>query len=194
MKQVEKIDSAKVFRGGVFLCGVFLLAVLVFASSTAQNSTIKFERDKTGVRVPVGFTPRSILADTLYHYHHWFDRGYSGYKPDTTLTERLKEAFTDDIKLLVFYGTWCSDTRRELPRLMKILDTVGFPKERVKLCAVNRAKESGDDFAKKHGLKLVATVIIYKDGEEFGRIIETPKLSLESDMLQILKRLHNETQ
>ncbi len=167
---------------------IFLFVVVFIATSCGQEPEVKFERDSTGQQIPIGFTPRSILSDTLHSYHRWFDRGYARYVPDTALVEPLRGALTDGVEILVFYGTWCSDTRRELPRLMKILDTVGFPEENVKYCGVNRAKRSGDDFAKKHDVRRVATFIIYKDGEELGRIIESPTKSLESDLLHILIR------
>ena len=195
VQETQKVNETRPFQTLVFLLELFLLGAIVFAPSSAQDYTTKFERDsKTGEQIPIGFTPRRILADTLYRYHNWFDKGYSRYKPDVTVSERLKEAFTDDIDLLVFYGTWCSDTQRELPRLMKILDTVGFPERRLKLCAVDRAKQSGDAFAKHHKVKRVATVIIFRNGEELGRIIESPKVSLEFNMLQLLKGEVNEAE
>lgn len=184
---MDRTNMLNCYRFSLSLCRVFLLAVLFSGSSTAQDSVVKFEKDKRGQRIPIGYTPRSILVDTSYSYHRWFDRGYSDYTPDTTVTDRLMDAFTDDVELLIFYGTWCSDTRRELPRVMNILDTVGFPQEKVKLYAVNRSKQRGDEFARKHGLTFVPTVIFYKDGKEVGRIIEEPKLDIESDMLQILE-------
>lgn len=188
MKTGEGIHAVKLLRGSLFLYKIFLVIVFAFAPGAAQHSTTKFERDaKTGDQIPIGFTPRDILADTLYSYHRWFNRNYSGYSIDTALTTQLKGALTDDIELLVFYGTWCSDTRRELPRLMKILDAVGFAQDRVKMCAVDRAKLSGDDVATRHKVKRVATIIVYRSGKELGRIIEKPKLGLESDMLQILR-------
>ncbi len=36
-------------------------------------------------------------------------------------------------------------------------------------------------------VKLVPTLIIYKGEKELGRIIESPKVSLEADLLEIIK-------
>lgn len=188
MGQRENINGTIFFRTRAFLCEIFPLLLILFALSPAQDSKVRFERDpKRGEQIAIGLTPRSILRDTMYSYYRWFNRGYSGYAPDTNLTARLKEALTGDVELLVFYGTWCSDTKRELPRLMRILDAAGFPESRLKMFGVNRAKQTGDDYAKDHDIKLVPTVIIYKEGKELGRIIEKPKLGLEPDMLEILK-------
>jgi hypothetical protein len=44
-------------------------------------------------------------------------------------------------------GTWCEDSHRDFPRLMKILEEVKYPENKLTIIAVNRKKESptGDE-------------------------------------------------
>jgi hypothetical protein len=41
---------------------------------------------------------------------------------------------------------------------------------------------------KYYGITAVASIIVYRDGKEIGRIIESPEESLETDLLAILKK------
>jgi thiol-disulfide isomerase/thioredoxin len=121
----------------------------------------------------------------------WFDDGYESYVPSPEIVSALREAAPGRFELTVFFGTWCGDSRRELPRLVKILDAIEFPRERLRLVAVDRA----DDAVKRspggeeRGLEVyrVPTVIVSRAGTEVARIVEHPRLSLERDLLAIAR-------
>ncbi len=85
-------------------------------------------------------------------------------------------------------GTWCSDSRREVPRFYKILDELNYPEEKVELINVDRNKVGIENSVDSLNIELVPTFIIYSKGEEIGRIIETPKESLEKDLAKILNK------
>ncbi len=84
-------------------------------------------------------------------------------------------------------GTWCSDSQREVPRFYKILTDAGYNDKRVKIIAVDKSKEAIVVDIKNLDIEKVPTFIIYKDDIEVGRIIETPKKSLEKDLWKIVK-------
>ena len=90
----------------------------------------------------------------------------------------------------MFFGTWCGDSHREVPRLLKILDAVKYPEQRLTLVAVNRKKETPDGEDVPYNIKRVPTIIVQnKYGKEVGRIIESPNSgSLENDLLEILNK------
>lgn len=54
--------------------------------------------------------------------------------------------------------------------------------------ALDTNKTSPDYDAKANNVTNVPTTIIYRKGNEIGRIIESPKLSLEEDLLIILSK------
>ncbi len=118
-------------------------------------------------------------------YGNWFDARYKKYKVKDTQIKDLKSQL-NAIDIKIFMGTWCSDSRREVPRFYKIMEVVEFPSENIELIAVDRVKTTPDHLETGLNIIRVPTFIFYKNGEELGRIVENPIESLEADMLRIL--------
>jgi hypothetical protein len=85
-------------------------------------------------------------------------------------------------------GTWCSDSRREVPRFMKIIESLGYDKKRLRFIGVDSYKEAPVHNFDSLNIERVPTFIFYNDKIELGRIIEYPLTSLERDMLVILNK------
>ncbi len=69
----------------------------------------------------------------------------------------------------------------------KILDEVHYPKDSVKIYTVDRGLHGYKGDVKPFDVERVPEFIFYRDGKEIGRIVESPKETLEKDMLKILK-------
>ena len=88
-------------------------------------------------------------------------------------------------------GTWCPDSRREVPRFMRVMDAWHFPVEKLIFIGVDDAKQSPVGEYNSLDIQRVPTFILYKNNIEAGRIIENPKTSLEQDMVDILAGMNN---
>ena len=89
-------------------------------------------------------------------------------------------------------GTWCSDSRREVPRFYKIMDSTGYDSNKINLIMVGRQLKDITGAVAKYNVELVPTIIFYENGAEKGRIVEAPKETLEKDIVSILKgKLNN---
>lgn len=131
-----------------------------------------------------GFTSNS--------FNTWFSKNYEAYQPDEAIVQKLQRKLKK-YSITVFMGTWCGDSKREVPRLYKVLETANFPKEKLRIIGVNNArssyKQGPNNEEKGMNIHRVPTIIVYnKKGKEVGRIVEHPVESLEADLLLICKK------
>jgi hypothetical protein len=87
----------------------------------------------------------------------------------------------------VFLGTWCSDSRREVPRFWKALDLAGpsVPFE-IHYIGVDEDKKEPAGRQAKDDIRYVPTFIVRRNGQEVGRIVEESPGGVEKDLLALL--------
>ncbi len=124
-------------------------------------------------------------------FAEWFDSGYSDYASQANAVARLAEAVADDaLSIEIFFGTWCQDSQREVPRVLRILDDAQVPESRVSLYALsdNPGVFKTTPGGREHELLVhrTATIVILRDGVEVGRLVEKPDATLEDDLIAIL--------
>lgn len=118
--------------------------------------------------------------------HPIFDIYTKRYSPDSTSIKYLSQ-LTDSIKIYVLFGTWCHDSKKQVPAFMKILEVANNDVIEAEYIALTREKSDAEGFAKLWQLKFTPTFIIYRNGIEYGRIIEEPSKKMELDLVEILK-------
>ena len=107
-------------------------------------------------------------------------------QPDLETALLLESAF-DGAEVIVFLGTWCSDSRRELPRLWRALDDIGADHpDQIHYIGVDRDKQEPSELLAGHELLYVPTFIVRRDGREVGRIVEVSPDGIERDLLALL--------
>jgi len=164
----------------IFFIIALAAGLLVSCASTKKVSV------KPNEHMEVGWTPRTVFQSPSYAA--WFDTCYTAYQPQTEYIDRLKD-FKENIDLIVVYGTWCSDSKREMPRFFKIMDAIEFPSDHITLIAVDRTMQVPPGISKEYNITNVPTFILKYRGIEIGRIIESPKTTLEEDLVDILSPL-----
>ncbi len=117
----------------------------------------------------------------------WFDSAFAEYKPDAEALSRLPGVFSG-VRVKCFLGTWCSDSKREVPRFFKVLKEAGLSDSVVTMIGVDRQKFSLDGSSMVYRVERIPTFIIFRNGVEVGRIVEAPHESLERDMLNLLEK------
>ena len=135
-----------------------------------------------------------MSADEVLHHDSAYGDGFSAYEPDLGAVELI--AFTEtEIAIEVVWGSWCSDSDRELPHFFKILDRarevrarlgLGELPIRIEFVAVDREKTEPADMLEGKFIERVPTFIVRRDGKEVGRIIETPQGLLEEDLAVLI--------
>ena len=183
------------------LAGCIFLILFLFSCSSARKNTrikqgdMKSETSETTIDYSeqstwlLGYFNPSQLK--VFPHESWYIKGFNAYQPDSEATGRLVNLIDSGLTITIVMGTWCPDSRREVPRFMKILDNLNFPVERLKFIGVDDVKISPVEEYFSLDIKRVPTFIFYKNKIEAGRIIENPVTSLEQDMENILKGIEN---
>ena len=161
---------------------VYLLFVLLMAScaSTPKNPATKNSRgDLVGVATVNDFKQEPFG-------NKWFNNRYANYKTDANTIEKLKP-FLKGVKIKGFMGTWCGDSKREVPKFYKILDDANFKQKNIELVTVDRRKKA-NGLEEGFNVLRVPTFIFYKDGKEIGRFVEhtVNGNKTEADFLKIV--------
>ncbi|MGV8039887.1 MAG: peptidylprolyl isomerase [Thermoanaerobaculaceae bacterium] len=92
-------------------------------------------------------------------------------------------------ELVVAMGTWCGDSREQVPRLQAILAALGerSPFAAPRLVGVDRSKWIDRELYPFGQVELVPTIVVTVGGSEIGRIVETPASGkIEKDLARIL--------
>ena len=119
-------------------------------------------------------------------YKVWFNTNYKTYIVDTETLKNIKNKQLKNLKIIAFMGTWCHDSNREIPRLLRVVEEMGIA-DQLDLYGVDVNKTSQLEREKGFNIRKTPTIIFLRDGEEIGRILEKPKISFEQAFEKILK-------
>jgi len=166
------------------------------AAEQADNNDVSSSVDTEATITPVVIDENLmgvIGVDDLRRFGGgWFDRNFNEYEPDAKAVSHLSGVISD-VNVICYLGTWCSDSKREVPRFFKALKEAGLPDSVVTMIGVDRQKFSLDGSSMVYRIERVPTFIFFRNGVEVGRIVESPHESLERDMLNLLgKNSHDE--
>lgn len=162
---------------------LFILCILPIINF-AQNLNQKIIEPKKQEEILIGLCDETGLK-TVGEFGIMFPLEYNYYKPAEQYMSVLKDKLSG-YKITIVFGTWCGDSKEQMPRFFKILDMAGYDNTALKLIAVDRDRKAGSMDIADLKIEKVPTIILYKDGKEVGRIIETPKSSLEQDLTEMM--------
>lgn len=165
-----------------------IFAILCLSLHFSFSQTLNhIELDKKGNEVLLGEINKNGLTNNTFN--SWFSKNHKDYIVNKGITKKLKDSLSL-YEIKVFLGTWCGDSKKEVPRFYKIIEASKFPKSQLQVIAVNRTedayKQSPDGEEKGLNIHRVPTFIFYRNGKEVNRIVEHPKETLERDMLSIV--------
>jgi thiol-disulfide isomerase/thioredoxin len=131
----------------------------------------------------LGITTLSALKTKPYKT--WFNKQLRNYSPDKKVVTQLQPKL-NGVTITVVMGTWCGDSKEQVPRFYKVIKRCNYNTNNVTLICTDRTKTTPDHLEQGKNIEKVPTFIFYKQGKEIGRIIETPTISIEADMLNIV--------
>jgi len=149
-----------------FLCFILLLSISVYGTLELLGPLSKEE--------------------ILENFPDW-QVEVASYVPNQEVIEKL-QAIPSEIKIEIFLGTWCSDTKRNVSAYFKIMDMVDNPLFMTTYIGIPKDNDSRKPFIEGKNIVKVPTFIVSIDNQEKGRIIEDPIKSVEEDLLDIINK------
>ncbi|HJS54442.1 MAG TPA: hypothetical protein VJ765_07865 [Chitinophagaceae bacterium] len=168
--------------------------VTIYSCSVTKNSASpvlinQLSKDSRGNDMLLGKCTRSALLQQPFA--DWYKANYDSYALDSFTCNYIRPLLAGK-SITIFMGTWCGDSRREVPRVLKMLDCCNFPSSSLTMIMVSNKdslyKKSPQHEEAGKNIARVPTIIIEQKGVEIGRIIEFPITSLENDLLAILRK------
>lgn len=175
----------------ISICIIFFVASSCTVTKTNSSPILinQLDKDAGGNDMLIGKCTRDALLGPPFS--DWFKPNYDSYIVDSFTCNFIRPLLYGK-SITIFMGTWCGDSRREVPRILKMLDCCDFPMKNLTMIMVSNKdslyKKSPQHEEAGKNIVRVPTLIIGQNGSEVGRIIEFPKISLEKDMLSILRR------
>lgn len=118
-------------------------------------------------------------------FKQWFDKNYNNYTLNNSVVKKIKKHI-NGVTIKAFLGTWCGDSKLEVPQFYKLLDTLNFDYKNLQMIAVNRDKKTPNNLQEGLNIIRVPTFIFYKNDVEIGRYVEFPRETLEKDIFKII--------
>jgi len=163
--------------------GIAILLFMCCAKSPQKTSQSGAQR-VVSRPVLTGWLTESQLLGDLPAYQLEKDK----YQPDIETAAPL-QALEQDIEIIVFLGTWCPDSQREVPRFLKIIETIQNRNITVKMLGLDRSKRDPEGVAEAHDIQFVPTFVALRGEAELGRIVEQPIVTIEQDLVEIIESL-----
>ena len=135
--------------------------------------------------VALGFAIEKTNREKILEDPAW-EKIYAEYKLEDAYIETLLSRIGDKLSIEVYLAFWCGDSKENVPVFLKIIDQID-PRIKINYYSVDR-KPTRDVkyFVEDLKVERVPTFIFYWDGQEIGRIIEQPELSMIEDFLEII--------
>ena len=163
-----------------------ILFILFFISCSSSQKSLPVSYGETidGVPFITGKINRQNLID--YKYSNWFVDEYDRYRvPDGWVKKNKK--LLNNMSLKLFLGTWCEDSEREVPGMIKLLESSGFDFSKIDIYAVTEEKNTPENYEKDLNIINVPTLIFFKNNKEINRFVEFPNISLAKDLENIIQ-------
>lgn len=168
---------------------IFFTIVVTIATITSlfgQEMCQRVFDEKSQTEILLGTCTRGGLLACAFIEDYNIE--YPAYQPNDTVVNQLKELI-GGLKCVIVLGTWCGDSKEQVPRFFKIIDQTGVQFDQLEIFCVDRTKEApGMEIKAIYNIEKVPTFIFYQNDNEIGRIIETPKNSLEKNWLEFLTK------
>ena len=153
-------------------------SAIASSENTASEETLEEQETMLTGRI----TREDLLREP---YKEWFDRVYESYEPSEKELATIENNI-HNYEIEVIMGIWCPDSRREVPKLLKLLEIINYDLDDLDIIAVGRNKGLPENVETTTEFEMVPTIIFSKEGKEVNRFVEFSQESFEEDIAKIV--------
>lgn len=172
----------------MYITCIIACVLFILSCNSFSQTTYNYEVNRNGNQVLLGKSTRERLQQAPYD--SWFNSTYNDYVVDSETANQFKSMVRGK-RFVIFMGTWCGDSRREVPRMYKLLDYLGVSPSQIELVNVDYTdsayKQSPTHEEKGLHIHRVPDLLVYEKQKEIGRVVESPVVSWEKDLQSILQ-------
>jgi thiol-disulfide isomerase/thioredoxin len=117
--------------------------------------------------------------------YSWYEKTFTEYQPDNTVVKQL-QMYAPKLKVMIVMGTWCGDSKKHVPAFWKVAEQCNIAESQVEMIGVDRKKHCPFPDISSLKIEYVPTFLVFYDNVQIGKIVETPKKSVEHDLLELL--------
>lgn len=166
-------------RSRLCLASVFLGATLpVMACS--DTIAVRPAKD-SGLPELVGILSPQAIVGKLPRWR----TAHKQASPDPEMSKKLASV-GHGADVGVYLGTWCTDSRREVPRLWRALEIAGENHFVVRYVGMDRQRHTPAGLPAGLELDFVPTIVVTRNGRELGRIVESAPRGIETELFALL--------
>ena len=108
---------------------LIIIAILLGYEAIGQiNSTVVDINTKE--KMLMGYCDKKGLEKGVYGAY--FESQYDIYKPASAYVSKISDKI-DEYEITIVMGTWCIDSKREVPHFYKVINEAGYNDKRVKV-------------------------------------------------------------
>ena len=152
------------------LLPLLFLCISALNLSAQQTNKIIFDQ-MANQNILYGYGTVDVFQNE--QFSQWYSSEYEQYNVNTEVLASAKPELKS-ITIKVVLATWCKDSKREVPRFIKILNALNFPLEKLEIIGVDRKKVCPEAGVEAGFVDFVPTFFFYRNGIEIGRIVEHP--------------------
>jgi thiol-disulfide isomerase/thioredoxin len=175
----------------------FLVIVAVFVAlftveaqnQTSTQETQSMEPDKSDDHnfLPLG----ELTSNQIIYGSRIFDMRYVDYVPNSDAVQSIHN-LQKPVEIKVFWGDWCKESKKYVPGFIKSMEFAENKNISITYVNLDREKKEPAEAIAGWDIQNIPTFIVIYNGKEIGRIVETPKVTVEQDLAQILTQLTNQ--
>ena len=129
-----------------------------------------------------------VTRAQLKTYAPWAPFWELAYTPDAASVASITRD-AKDLSVLLVMGTWCPDSKREMPRYFATMDAAGLGDAKLTMIGVDTTKKDTEGLTEKFNITRVPTFIFLRDGKEVARFVERTPVgtTFEAELARILR-------